>query len=83
MTPDERILLMQADDLLGLSMELLDLIYQYREDKQLTETLRKVNYRVMADAKTMLDGLCGDRSDYVKGFIREADLLKEITEEKS
>lgn len=76
----EKMLMMQANDLLGLAIELSDLMEEYESDKQMVKTLRKVACRVMLDAKTMMDGLCGDRSDLVKGLIREADLLHSLTE---
>ena len=80
MTEQERMLLMQADDLLGLSMEISDLIEEYGADKAMVKTLKKVNVRVMSEAKALMDGLCGERSDLVKWLIREADLLHTLTE---
>ena len=80
MTEQERMLLMQADDLFGLSMEISDLIEEYGADKAMVKTLKKVNVRVMSEAKALMDGLCGERSDLVKGLIQEADLLHTLTE---
>ena len=80
MKDEEKMLIMQADDLLGLAIEILDLIEEYKGDKAMVKTLKKVNVRVMSEAKALMDGLCGERSDLVNGLIREADLLYTLTE---